>query len=63
MTEKHGQLLSLTFEADRCSIVFLMHREGARPKRVAADLLSQAGGSEANAAKRSEHGAMVQVQE
>lgn len=63
MAEKHGQLLSLTFEADRCSIVFLMHREGARPKRVAADLMGQAGGSGAIAAKRSQHGTIIQVQE
>jgi hypothetical protein len=63
MSEKHGQLLSLTLEADRCSIVFLMHREGARPKRIAADLMGGTGGSDANAAKRSEHGAMDQVQE
>lgn len=33
-----GQLLSVIEASDRCTIIFLMHREGKRPRRMTFDL-------------------------
>lgn len=41
MDRTPGQVLSVTSVKGRCVVVFLMHREGQRPKRVVLDLTSE----------------------
>jgi hypothetical protein len=41
MDRTPGQVLSVTSGKGRCVVVFLMHREGQRPKRVVLDLTNE----------------------
>jgi hypothetical protein len=45
MDRTPGQLLSVTSGKGGCVLVFLMHREGQRPKRVVLDLTNDLGAS------------------
>lgn len=56
-----GQILSVTSAKDRCVIVFLMHREGKRPRRITVDLSAEASGRDPANVKRPALGQILPV--
>lgn len=58
-----GQILSVTSAKGRCIVVFLMHREGKRPRRITVDLSAEANGYDAANGKRPARGQILPVRE
>lgn len=63
MDQTPGQVLSVTSRQGRCVVVFLMHRDGQRPKRVVLDLTNEMGGYHGVKPKRSDIGQIQAVSE
>ena len=63
VTETPGQLLSVTARRDRCQVVYLMQRDGQRPRRVVFDFENTIGGPVNSNGKRPGRGLLVPVRE